>query len=75
MHCLPLSTELYHHQVGKDLVAYAAHAGRKTLEEEDVIVLLKRYCSVVVLQSNTYDICMYDSMFLVDNNNNFGAIR
>ena len=39
--CL-FSSELYLKQCSEDLVTYSSHAGRKTIEIEDVILLLKR---------------------------------
>jgi histone H3/H4 len=36
-------TDDYFEQIGIDLAAYAQHAGRKMIEESDVIALMKRY--------------------------------
>ncbi|KAJ4357369.1 uncharacterized protein N0V89_001944 [Didymosphaeria variabile] len=36
------TSDFYFEQVGEDLAAYAQHAGRKMIEEGDVIALLKR---------------------------------
>ena len=36
------SSELYLKQCSEDLVTYSSHAGRKTIEIEDVFLLLKR---------------------------------
>ena len=44
-HPLPsysVSTEVYLKQASSDVAAYTAHAGRKTIEIEDVVLLLKR---------------------------------
>ena len=37
------ATEWFFEQVGDDLGAYASHAGRKTIDESDVVTLMKRY--------------------------------
>jgi histone H3/H4 len=43
------TSDFFFEQVGEDLAAYAQHAGRKMIEEGDVIALLKRYVHVMVL--------------------------
>lgn len=37
------ATEWFFEQVGDDLSAYAKHAGRKTIDESDMITLMRRY--------------------------------
>jgi histone H3/H4 len=37
------ATDLFFEQVSEDLGAYATHAGKKTIDESDVIALMKRY--------------------------------
>lgn len=44
------TSDWFFEQISEDLSAYADHAGRKTIEENDVITLMKRYvCSASVL--------------------------
>jgi histone H3/H4 len=42
------TSDFFFEQVGEDLAAYAQHAGRKMIEEGDVIALLKRYVHVTI---------------------------
>ncbi|KAF2007509.1 hypothetical protein P154DRAFT_558714 [Amniculicola lignicola CBS 123094] len=44
------TTDLFFKQIGGDLAAYADHAGRKTVEEKDVLAVMKRQRT---LTSNT----------------------
>ena len=37
------ASEMFFQQIGDDLGAYAEHAGRKTIDESDVVTLMKRY--------------------------------
>lgn len=37
------ASDWFFEQVGDDLAAYAKHAGRKTIDESDMITLMKRY--------------------------------
>jgi histone H3/H4 len=37
------TTDWFFEQVGEDLAAYAQHAGRKMIEDADVVALMKRY--------------------------------
>ncbi len=37
------ATDWFFEQLGDDLQAYAHHAGRKTIDESDVLTLMKRY--------------------------------
>ena len=47
------ASDWFFEQVSDDLGAYAKHAGRKTIEESDVITLMKRYvCPSSVIWSN-----------------------
>jgi histone H3/H4 len=41
------ASDWFFEQVGEDLAAYAQHGGRKTIEESDVIALMKRYVTVL----------------------------
>jgi histone H3/H4 len=41
------TSDWYLEQVGIDLAAYAQHAGRNMIEEEDVVALMKRYVTVI----------------------------
>ena len=38
------ASDWFFEQLGDDLQAYAKHAGRKTIDESDMITLMKRYC-------------------------------
>ncbi|KAK3996498.1 centromere protein T [Cladorrhinum sp. PSN332] len=40
------ASEWYFEQLGEDLGAYAKHAGRKTIDESDVLTLMKRYRTI-----------------------------
>lgn len=40
------ASEWYFEQLGEDLGAYANHAGRKTIDESDVLTLMKRYRTI-----------------------------
>jgi len=40
---LSIASDFFFEQVGDDLKAYAQHAGRTTIEESDVIAIMKRY--------------------------------
>ncbi|KAH7109083.1 centromere kinetochore component CENP-T-domain-containing protein [Dendryphion nanum] len=42
------TTDWFFEQMGEDLAAYAQHAGRKGIEEADVIAVMKRYATVYV---------------------------
>lgn len=44
------TSDFFFEQVGEDLAAYAQHAGRKQIEESDVIALLKRYVQYTTMQ-------------------------
>ena len=41
-HTLSCSTEVYLKQASGDIAAYTTHAGRKTIEVQDIVLLLKR---------------------------------
>lgn len=43
LNALVAASEAFFEQVSDDLAAYAGHAGRKTIEDVDVVQLLKRY--------------------------------
>jgi histone H3/H4 len=45
------ATDWFFEQVSDDLDAYAKHAGRKTIEDSDVITLMTRYVVVMTLES------------------------
>jgi histone H3/H4 len=47
------ASDWFFEQVGEDLQAYAKHAGRKTIDESDVLTLMKRYCTVYRWVSRT----------------------
>lgn len=59
------TSDWFFEQISEDLSAYADHAGRKTIEESDVITLMKRYvcfsftCSRYA-HSQTISCCMYE---------------
>ncbi len=40
------ATDWFFEQLGDDLSAYAKHAGRKTIDESDMITLMRRYDSI-----------------------------
>ena len=49
------TSDFFFEQVGEDLAAYAQHAGRKQIEESDVIALLRRYVhSILFTRTDTY---------------------
>ncbi|KAF2440231.1 hypothetical protein P171DRAFT_97146 [Karstenula rhodostoma CBS 690.94] len=52
LEALVQTSDFFFEQVGEDLAAYAQHAGRKMIEESDVIALLKRTRQVT--DSSTY---------------------
>lgn len=39
---LPISSEVYLKRCSQDLATYAGHAGRKTMEVDDAVLLMKR---------------------------------
>ncbi|KAF2109736.1 centromere kinetochore component CENP-T-domain-containing protein, partial [Lophiotrema nucula] len=43
------TTDWFFEQIGEDLAAYSQHAGRKMIDEDDVIALMKRYVTVYLL--------------------------
>lgn len=45
------TSDFFFEQVGEDLAAYAGHAGRKMVEESDVLALMKRYVFPSILSS------------------------
>ncbi|KAF2184834.1 hypothetical protein K469DRAFT_688436 [Zopfia rhizophila CBS 207.26] len=47
------ATDWFFEQVGEDLAAYAQHAGRKQIEERDIVTLMKRYVTIYVLLPHT----------------------
>ena len=49
------TTDWFFEQIGEDLKAYAEHAGRKMIEESDVVAVMKRY---VMLYMYYIHICM-----------------
>ena len=49
------ATEWFFEQLGDDLSAYAKHAGRKTIDESDMITLMRRY---VFLYTLFQDFCL-----------------
>ncbi|PVH92831.1 hypothetical protein DM02DRAFT_698324 [Periconia macrospinosa] len=46
LEALVQTSDFFFEQVGEDLAAYAQHAGRKVIEESDVVALMKRYVSL-----------------------------
>lgn len=40
------ASDWFFEQLGEDLQAYAKHAGRKTIDESDVLTLMKRYGTI-----------------------------
>lgn len=47
------TTDDFFEQIGIDLAAYAQHAGRKGIEESDVLALMKRYVTVFTDMTRT----------------------
>ena len=43
------ASDMFFQQMGDDLGAYAEHAGRKTIDESDVITLMKRYVGSLII--------------------------
>jgi histone H3/H4 len=48
------TTDWFFEQIGEDLAAYAQHAGRKVIEEADMVALMKRYVRIKVLYIFTW---------------------
>lgn len=44
------TTDDFFEQIGIDLAAYAQHGGRKMIDESDVIALMKRYVTFILVQ-------------------------
>ncbi|KAF1975593.1 hypothetical protein BU23DRAFT_76833 [Bimuria novae-zelandiae CBS 107.79] len=57
------TSDFFFEQVGEDLAAYAQHAGRRQIEESDVIALLKRYVHFAVLLLYLYTNTRYMAMY------------
>jgi histone H3/H4 len=51
------ATDWFFEQVSEDLASYADHAGRKTIEEADVVTLMKRYDFPYVIAITT--LCLF----------------
>lgn len=51
---LQQATDWFFEQISEDLAIYADHAGRKTIEEADVVTLMKRYADQLILCSYLY---------------------
>lgn len=45
------ASDWFFEQVGEDLASYAEHAGRKTIEDADVVALMSRYVAIIFLYS------------------------
>lgn len=50
------TTDDFFEQIGIDLAAYAQHAGRKVIEESDVLALMRRYVAFLFLTHCTYNV-------------------
>jgi histone H3/H4 len=48
-----LASDWFFEQVSDDLGAYSKHAGRKTIDESDVVTLMARYVSLTIVFSGT----------------------
>jgi histone H3/H4 len=48
------TTDDFFEQIGIDLAAYAQHAGRSTIEESDVLALMRRYVTFIPLVYTIY---------------------
>ena len=46
MNTIMQASDWFFEQLGEDLQAYAKHAGRKTIDESDVLTLMKRYGTI-----------------------------
>lgn len=46
MKAIMQASDWFFEQLGEDLQAYARHAGRKTIDESDVLTLMKRYGTI-----------------------------
>jgi histone H3/H4 len=46
---LQQATDWFFEQISEDLASYADHAGRKTIEEADVVTLMKRYVDLLLI--------------------------
>lgn len=49
LNAIVAASEAFFEQVSEDLAAYAGHAGRKTIEDADMVQLLKRYGELFLL--------------------------
>jgi histone H3/H4 len=52
------ASDWFFEQVSEDLGAYAAHAGRKTIEESDVITLMTRFVWIIIYKDH-HDLISY----------------
>ena len=55
------ASDWFFEQLGEDLQAYAKHAGRKTIDESDVLTLMKRYGTIYHWVSRTRLYMMTDT--------------
>jgi histone H3/H4 len=53
MKAIMQASDWFFEQLGEDLQAYAKHAGRKTIDESDVLTLMKRYGTIYRWVSQT----------------------
>jgi histone H3/H4 len=53
MKAIMQASDWFFEQLGEDLRAYAKHAGRKTIDESDVLTLMKRYGTIYHWVSQT----------------------
>jgi len=50
---LQQASDWYFEQVSEDLADYATHAGRKTIEESDMVSLMKRFATIYVVPKSS----------------------
>jgi histone H3/H4 len=73
------ATDWFFEQISEDLESYAAHAGRKTIDESDVTTLMKRYvmetcpCSNAKIIQTTANQRQHDSILLGSETSSEGA--
>jgi hypothetical protein len=67
------TTDDFFEQMGEDLAAYAQHAGRRGIEEADVLALMRRYvfpfclsvyCTIAYVQVRLYSYNSADECFV-----------
>lgn len=58
------ATDWFFEQLGDDLSAYAQHAGRKTIDESDMVMLMRRYVTFVFTSKGILKLKMYKYLII-----------